>query len=112
MTKVLKLDEIKRLIDSRRLIREIETGFVLYSEGRVVVPPVGARPQLHSSTRRVRSAFTSASQNFKKTAPKNVRGEAEVELEPGPQMDPEMPKSLIKPVENDDLCSKKDYDKH
>ena len=41
MTKVLKLDEIKRLIDSRRLIREIETGFVLYSEGRVVVPPVG-----------------------------------------------------------------------
>ena len=41
MTTVLKLDEIKRLIDSPQLIREIETGFVLYSEGQVVVPPVG-----------------------------------------------------------------------
>ncbi len=41
MPKVLKLDEIKRLIDTPRLIREIETGFVLYSEGQVVVPPVG-----------------------------------------------------------------------
>ena len=41
MTTVIKLDEIKRLIDSPQLIREIETGFVLYSEGQVVVPPVG-----------------------------------------------------------------------
>jgi hypothetical protein len=41
MTTVLKLDEIKRLIDVPQLIREIETGFVLYSENRVVVPPVG-----------------------------------------------------------------------
>ena len=41
MTTVLKLDEIKRLIDVPQLIREIETGFVLYSEERVVVPPVG-----------------------------------------------------------------------
>ncbi len=41
MTQVLKLDEIKRLIDIPRLIQEIETGFVLYSEGKVVVPPVG-----------------------------------------------------------------------
>ncbi len=40
-TTVLKLDEIKRLIDIPKLIREIETGFVLYSEGKVVVPPVG-----------------------------------------------------------------------
>ena len=38
---VLELDEIKRLIDVPRLIREIEIGFVLYSEGRVEVPPVG-----------------------------------------------------------------------
>jgi len=38
---ILQLDEIKRLIDVPRLIREIETGFVLYSEGKVVVPPVG-----------------------------------------------------------------------
>ena len=38
---VLELDEIKRLIDIPHLIREIEAGFVLYSEGRVTVPPVG-----------------------------------------------------------------------
>ena len=41
MTTVLELDEIQRLIDVPQLIREIETGFVLYSEGRVTVPPVG-----------------------------------------------------------------------
>ncbi len=41
MTTVLKLDEIKRLIDTPRLIQEIETGFALYSEGKVNVPPVG-----------------------------------------------------------------------
>lgn len=38
---VLKLNEIKRLIDVPQLIHEIETGFVMYSEGRVNVPPVG-----------------------------------------------------------------------
>ncbi|MGI9234929.1 MAG: ornithine cyclodeaminase family protein [Woeseiaceae bacterium] len=38
---ILRLDEIKRLIDAPQLIREIETGFVLYSEGQVDVPPVG-----------------------------------------------------------------------
>jgi ornithine cyclodeaminase len=41
MPKILKLDEIKRLIDIPQLIREIEAGFVLYSEAKVVVPPVG-----------------------------------------------------------------------
>ena len=41
MTTVLKLEEIKRLIDVPQLIQEIENGFVLYSEDRVVVPPVG-----------------------------------------------------------------------
>ncbi len=41
MTTVLELDEIQRLIDVPQLIREIETGFVLYSEGKVTVPPVG-----------------------------------------------------------------------
>jgi ornithine cyclodeaminase len=41
VTTVLKLDEIKRLIDIPQLIREIESGFALYSEGRVIVPPVG-----------------------------------------------------------------------
>ncbi len=41
MTTVLELDEIKRLVDIPQVIREIETGFVLYSEGQVEVPPVG-----------------------------------------------------------------------
>ncbi len=41
MTTMLELDEIKSLIDTPQLIQEIETGFVLYSEGKVVVPPVG-----------------------------------------------------------------------
>jgi ornithine cyclodeaminase len=41
MTVVLELDEIKRLIDIPQLIREIETGFVLYSDGKTIVPPVG-----------------------------------------------------------------------
>ena len=41
MTEVLKLDEIKQLVDVSELIHEIEAGFVLYSENRVVVPPVG-----------------------------------------------------------------------
>jgi ornithine cyclodeaminase len=41
MTTMLDLDEIKALVDTPQLIEEIETGFVLYSEGKVVVPPVG-----------------------------------------------------------------------
>ena len=41
MATVLKLDEIKNLLDIPQLIRDIEAGFVLYSEGRVKVPPVG-----------------------------------------------------------------------
>ena len=41
MTTVLELDQIKRLIDTPQLIREIEIGFILYSEGKVNVPPVG-----------------------------------------------------------------------
>lgn len=41
MTTVLELAEIKRLIDAPQLIREIETGFVLLSQGRVQAPPVG-----------------------------------------------------------------------
>lgn len=38
---MIELDEIQRLIDIPTLIREIETGFVLFSEGKVIVPPVG-----------------------------------------------------------------------
>ena len=38
---ILTLDDIKQRINVPRLIGEIETGFVLYSADRVVVPPVG-----------------------------------------------------------------------
>lgn len=38
---VLGLDAIKTLVDVPRLIDDIEAGFVLYSDGRVNVPPVG-----------------------------------------------------------------------
>ncbi|MDX1494731.1 MAG: hypothetical protein R3253_11755, partial [Longimicrobiales bacterium] len=45
MTTVLELDEIRRLMDTpdleEAIIEEIEAGFVLYSQGRVTVPPVG-----------------------------------------------------------------------
>jgi ornithine cyclodeaminase len=41
MTKVLELDEIKRQISVPDLIQATEDGFVLYSDGKVVVPPVG-----------------------------------------------------------------------
>jgi len=41
MLKVLKLDEIKSQIDVPKMIQAIEDGFVLYSEDKVVVPPVG-----------------------------------------------------------------------
>lgn len=41
MNAMLTLTEIKRLIDVPQLLREIEAGFVLYSEGKVNVPPVG-----------------------------------------------------------------------
>jgi len=41
MPKVLDLDEIKSRVDVPNLIQAIEDGFVLYSEDKVVVPPVG-----------------------------------------------------------------------
>ena len=41
MTKVLELEEIKRQISVPDLIQATEDGFVLYSDGKVVVPPVG-----------------------------------------------------------------------
>ncbi len=41
MTMVLGLEAIKRLITTPPLIQAIEDGFVLYSDGKVVVPPVG-----------------------------------------------------------------------
>ncbi|MEM8486780.1 MAG: hypothetical protein AAF564_14605 [Bacteroidota bacterium] len=47
MKKVLSLDEIKALINIPDLIRDIEYGFVSYSEGRATVPPVGFLPLEH-----------------------------------------------------------------
>ncbi len=41
MSTVLLLDEIKELVEIPQLIEDIEAGFVLYSQGRVQVPPVG-----------------------------------------------------------------------
>ena len=41
MAKILTLDDIKSRINVPDLIQAIEEGFVLYSKGRVVVPPVG-----------------------------------------------------------------------
>ncbi|MDH3271948.1 MAG: ornithine cyclodeaminase family protein [Gemmatimonadota bacterium] len=41
MPTILELTQIKRLVDVPELIREIESGFVLYSGGHVTVPPVG-----------------------------------------------------------------------
>jgi ornithine cyclodeaminase len=41
VTTVLQLDEIRKLVDVTQLIEDIEAGFVLYSQGRVQVPPVG-----------------------------------------------------------------------
>jgi ornithine cyclodeaminase len=41
MTMVLGLEAIKRLITIPPLIQAIADGFVLYSDGKVVVPPVG-----------------------------------------------------------------------
>ncbi|HEX9690878.1 MAG TPA: hypothetical protein VGA22_02145 [Gemmatimonadales bacterium] len=41
MNTVLPLDRIKELVDVPQLIEDIAAGFVLYSQGRVQVPPVG-----------------------------------------------------------------------
>jgi ornithine cyclodeaminase/alanine dehydrogenase-like protein (mu-crystallin family) len=41
VTAILTLEQIKRAVDSLELIRTLEEGFVAYSQGRVVVPPVG-----------------------------------------------------------------------
>ena len=38
---ILSLNEIKKLIDIGQLITDLEEGYVLYSEGKVEVPPVG-----------------------------------------------------------------------
>ena len=41
MAQILNLEEIKKYVDADELIKAIETGFSIYSSGKVVVPPVG-----------------------------------------------------------------------
>ncbi len=41
MTRIIRLEQIKKLLDPLEVIRALEEGFVAYSEGRVKVPPVG-----------------------------------------------------------------------
>lgn len=41
LTLIIKLDEIKKILERIDLIQLIEEGFVAYSQGKVVVPPVG-----------------------------------------------------------------------
>ena len=39
--KILKLEQIKKVLQSLDLVPEIEQGFIDYSQGKVVVPPIG-----------------------------------------------------------------------
>jgi len=41
MTKVYKLKEIEEVLPEINLFREIEQGFIEYSSGNTVVPPIG-----------------------------------------------------------------------
>jgi len=41
MTKIYNLAQIKDVLKSLQPIQEIEEGFVAYSQGKAVIPPVG-----------------------------------------------------------------------
>lgn len=41
MTQIFRLEEIKQALDPQAVIEAVAQGFVLYSQGQVVVPPVG-----------------------------------------------------------------------
>ena len=41
MVKVVELEEIERILQSIDPIQIIEDGFIAYSQGKVIVPPVG-----------------------------------------------------------------------
>jgi hypothetical protein len=47
-TAILKLDEIKGLMDSSQLISEIETGFVIYCAGQDIQIPKMVDYALHT----------------------------------------------------------------
>ncbi|MHA2298740.1 MAG: ornithine cyclodeaminase family protein [Candidatus Hodarchaeales archaeon] len=41
MTKIVNLEQIEEILKDINIIQEIEKGFIAYSQGKVVVPPVG-----------------------------------------------------------------------
>jgi ornithine cyclodeaminase len=41
MAKVIRLDEIKSILPTIDVVTEMEKGFIQYSNGKTVVPPVG-----------------------------------------------------------------------
>ena len=41
MTKIYTLDQIKTALDYSEIIKTIAEGFVLYSQNKTIVPPVG-----------------------------------------------------------------------
>jgi len=41
LTRTYHLDQIKQTVDRLDITKYIEEGFVAYSQGRVIVPPVG-----------------------------------------------------------------------
>jgi len=41
LTRIYSLEQIKQVVDQLDIAKDIEDGFVAYSQGRVVVPPVG-----------------------------------------------------------------------
>ena len=41
MTRIVKLKEIKKILNNLDPITLVEDGFIAYSQGKVVVPPVG-----------------------------------------------------------------------
>ncbi|MFX0174136.1 MAG: ornithine cyclodeaminase family protein, partial [Candidatus Hodarchaeota archaeon] len=41
MTQIIKLDQIKRILEKIDPLKLIEEGFIAYSQGKVLVPPVG-----------------------------------------------------------------------
>ena len=41
MTHIFNLDQIKKVLPTLDIVKDLEEGFIAYSQGRVVIPPVG-----------------------------------------------------------------------
>ncbi len=41
MTKIINLQDIKKIVKNIDVIQSMEEGFVAYSNGQIIVPPVG-----------------------------------------------------------------------